>query len=112
LAKLFVCFAVGHWRGGFTLAASGLVARKVLFSGDVQGVGFRFTAIHAADPYDVTGYVKNLPDGRVELVAEGPAAEVDGFIEAVRSRMSHYVSDTETSDLQATGAYARFGVRY
>jgi len=56
--------------------------------------------------------VKNLPDGRVELVAEGPAAEVDGFIEAVRSRMSHYVSDTETSDLQATGAYARFGVRY
>ena len=51
----------------------------VLYSGRVQGVGFRFTVRQLACGYDVTGTVRNLPDGQVELVAEGARAELKAF---------------------------------
>jgi acylphosphatase len=51
----------------------------VFFSGRVQGVGFRYTAKAVAAGFEVTGTVKNLPDGRVELIAEGSHAELDAF---------------------------------
>jgi acylphosphatase len=69
--------------------------RRVYYSGRVQGVGFRFTAQHLARGFDVAGYVQNLPDGRVELVAKGDPAEVDGFLEAVRDAMGRYIRDVE-----------------
>ncbi len=49
------------------------------FSGRVQGVGFRYTAKTVATGFEITGLVKNLPDGRVELVAEGAHAELEAF---------------------------------
>jgi acylphosphatase len=55
----------------------------VLYSGRVQGVGFRATVRHAARGYDVTGVVRNLPDGRVELVAEGMRAELEAFLNGI-----------------------------
>jgi acylphosphatase len=55
----------------------------VLYSGRVQGVGFRATVRHAARGYDVTGVVRNLPDGRVELVAEGMRAELEAFLAGI-----------------------------
>ncbi len=55
------------------------VARKYLISGEVQGVGFRFFAQRVAARHQVTGYVRNLPDGRVEAVAEGQPDNVEGF---------------------------------
>jgi acylphosphatase len=58
------------------------------FSGNVQGVGFRYTTIHVAQRFDVTGYVRNLHDGRVELVAEGNETEVKQFLAAVQDAMS------------------------
>jgi acylphosphatase len=65
--------------------------RRVYFSGRVQGVGFRFTSQQIARGFDVDGYVRNLPDGRVELVAEGHPAEVDGFLAAIRDVMRAYI---------------------
>lgn len=56
----------------------------VFYSGRVQGVGFRYTAKTQALGFDVSGTVRNLPDGRVELVAEGQREELEAFIEAVR----------------------------
>ncbi len=56
----------------------------VLYSGHVQGVGFRYTVLQVAAGFEVAGTVRNLPDGRVELVAEGERAELDGFRTAVR----------------------------
>jgi acylphosphatase len=56
---------------------------SVLFSGNVQGVGFRYTARELATGFDVCGTVRNLADGRVELIAEGARAELEGFMGAI-----------------------------
>lgn len=61
-----------------------MVARRYLISGIVQGVGFRFFAEHAAAVEGVSGYVRNLPDGGVEAVAEGDQEAVDRFERALR----------------------------
>src|SRR5476649_1637601 len=57
---------------------------KIFYSGRVQGVGFRYTARTVAAGFEIAGYVRNLPDGRVELAAEGDAAELDAFRAAMR----------------------------
>lgn len=56
----------------------------ILYSGRVQGVGFRFTTREVAEGFDVCGTVRNLPDGRVELVAEGDPKELEAFRQAIR----------------------------
>jgi acylphosphatase len=57
---------------------------RVLYSGRVQGVGFRYTAKSVAAGFEVTGIVRNLADGSVELVAEGLKDELEGFQQAIR----------------------------
>lgn len=61
--------------------------RRILYSGRVQGVGFRLTARRLARGFAVAGYVRNLSDGRVELVAEGEPGVLDAFLEVVRLEM-------------------------
>ena len=56
----------------------------VLYAGQVQGVGFRYTARSVATGFEVTGTVRNLPGGQVELVAEGERSELDDFRAAIR----------------------------
>jgi len=56
----------------------------IIYSGQVQGVGFRYTTKAVATGFEVAGTVRNLPDGRVELVAEGARAELEGFRAAIR----------------------------
>lgn len=82
-----------------------------LFSGHVQGVGFRYTTVNIARGYKVAGYVRNLADGRVELVAEGAATEVRAFAGAVVREMAGYVSDTKTHESPPTGEFGGFSVR-
>ena len=60
-----------------------IVGRHVVYSGRVQGVGFRYTAQRLAMGFPVAGYVRNLRSGDVELLAEGTAADVDAFLEAI-----------------------------
>jgi acylphosphatase len=67
------------------------IGKRVCYSGHVQGVGFRYTAQHLAAGYRVAGYVRNLPDGDVELVAEGEADEVERFLAAVAGRMAQNI---------------------
>jgi acylphosphatase len=86
--------------------------RTTHYSGDVQGVGFRYTACHVAQRYDVAGYVRNLPDGRVECVVEGEAGEIGAFLGELAQRMRGYIRDQTQQVSTFTGTYAGFGVRY
>ena len=65
------------------------------FSGHVQGVGFRYQVVSMAKGFDLTGYVKNLNDGRVELLAEGDESEVLSFLEAIESELDIYIKSVE-----------------
>jgi acylphosphatase len=67
--------------------------RRILFSGRVQGVGFRATCRSVARGFAVSGFVRNLPDGRVELVSEGDPAEIDGFLAAIQAEMDFFIAD-------------------
>jgi acylphosphatase len=60
-----------------------MIARQVYYEGRVQGVGFRYTCKQLARGYEVVGWVRNLPDGRVELQCSGDNEEVEGFLEAI-----------------------------
>jgi len=78
------------------------------FGGRVQGVGFRYTTRNIAINHDVTGFVRNLPDGRVELVAEGPSHELEAFLNAIKDRMKHYIRELDLREEPASGIYAHF----
>lgn len=80
------------------------------YSGRVQGIGFRYTACNLAIGYDVTGFVRNLKDGRVELVAEGPECECTQFLNAIRERMGKYIQEAQQNDEPATGEYQQFAI--
>jgi acylphosphatase len=70
--------------------------RHVWFSGRVQGVGFRYTCQTLARGFDVTGFVRNLPDGRVELVAEANPSQLEAFLATIQEEMSPYIRDIVT----------------
>ncbi len=83
------------------------------FSGTVQGVGFRYTTVRLAQNYpSITGIVRNLSDGRVQLVAEGEPLEVQSLIRQVQDRMHHYIKSVQTHEEAATGEYQRFAVSF
>jgi acylphosphatase len=92
---------------------SGKVARKFLIRGEVQGVGYRFFAQRAAARHQVVGYVKNLPDGTVEALIEGPAPSVEAFKHdlATGPRIS-VVEQVEEIFLEPTGQYSNFRVEH
>ena len=89
-----------------------LERREVRYRGRVQGVGFRYTARSIAQSYAVTGYVKNVADGSVELVVEGRAEDVFSVLRAVRNRMGRYIRDVQEATLPATGQFTDFDVRF
>ena len=89
-----------------------MIQRTSLFAGNVQGVGFRYTAQHVAKGFALTGFVRNLPDGRVELVAEGEAQEMDAFLEALGERMEGNIKKRTDNDGAATGRFEGFSVRH
>ena len=86
--------------------------RTVFYAGRVQGVGFRYTACQVARGHDVTGFVRNLPDGRVECVAEGESAEIKAFLAEVERTMSGYIKGRTGHSAPASGSFTDFSVRY
>lgn len=86
---------------------------RALFSGRVQGVGFRFTVCRIAERFSVTGFVRNLDNGDVELVAEGAERELSDFIYDIRnSQLKRYIVQDRITWENATGAFDRFGVSF
>jgi acylphosphatase len=87
-----------------------VACKHVHYSGEVQGVGFRYTARSLAQGFPIAGYVRNLADGRVELMAEGEAVEVERFLEALARRMSEYIASRDVAVVAAQG-FSGFVVR-
>jgi acylphosphatase len=88
-----------------------MIGKRVQYSGRVQGVGFRYTAQNVAEGFAVAGYVRNLPDGDVELVAEGEPAEVDTFLAAIAARLGHHLSGSRIEEIEP-GGHKGFRIRY
>jgi acylphosphatase len=84
----------------------------VHFSGMVQGVGFRYTTMRVARSFQVTGYVKNLADGSVEVVAEGESDELSRFRVSVEKAMDGYISNVREVRTEAAGGFPSFNVQY
>jgi len=94
------------------MAEAGEEQREVCYSGRVQGVGFRYTTRFVARRFAVTGFVRNLPNGRVEVIVEGTRAEIDAFLRAIRAEMGHYISTVEELTHPFTGQFQDFEVRF
>ncbi len=84
--------------------------RRVFFSGRVQGVGFRASCHYLARGFEVAGYVRNLDDGRVEVLVEGPTSEIERFLASIRTEMTGYI-DEERSEPEPLGENALHGFR-
>jgi acylphosphatase len=89
-----------------------MIRKTVYYSGNVQGVGFRYTAQRIAAAHTVTGYVKNLPDGRVELVLEADEKEIDVVLADVADALADYIRNTRTDTSPASGSFRRFTIAY
>ena len=92
-------------------AANEVQHETVLWSGRVQGVGFRYTTLQLAREFDVSGYVQNLPDGRVRVEVEGNAPEVNDFIGAIEERMHGFVRTVERTSQRRAPQFAGFTIR-
>lgn len=86
--------------------------RSVFFSGDVQGVGFRFATQAIASRFQVRGFVRNLTDGRVELVAEGSEQELDAFQQTIEDQLRGHIHHMDCTQGQATGEFTTFSIAF
>lgn len=86
--------------------------RQAFYSGHVQGVGFRETTRRLAEGFEVTGFVRNLANGRVEMVAEGTPAELNRFMAAIADRMEGHIRQTAVDARPGLGEFDGFHIRH
>jgi acylphosphatase len=100
---------------GFMATSSWMKRHKVtnLYSGHVQGVGFRYAVRTLTHGFEVTGTVRNLEDGRVELVAEGAREELEAFLEAIRqSEVGRFIRQEQTQWSEARNEFRGFEISH
>ncbi len=86
------------------------IRRHFIFHGDVQGVGFRYRACHAAEYYGISGYVRNLSDGTVEMEAEGTECDIDNMILSIEKGHFICIENMEVKTIPICGEHC-FHVR-
>lgn len=86
------------------------IRTQAIFHGTVQGVGFRAITRHQAGSFQVTGTVRNLPDGTVELIAEGNSDQVQRFIGSVEEVLRHRIEFVDRCDSEATDEFTMFQI--
>lgn len=84
------------------------IAKHIIFSGYVQGVGFRFTAKNIAHRYELCGYVRNLDDGRVEMHLQGQPEDIEDCIEDLKQ--SFAIRDVEIKNTDVNTSYQDFSI--
>ena len=88
------------------------IARKIIFKGRVQGVGFRYSTHRAASRYDLTGYVKNCSDGTVEALLQGTGPNIQACLGDVKEAFGGYLREIDTTDQPVNPRYYDFRITY
>ncbi len=88
-----------------------MVQAHIYYSGTVQGVGFRYTAYRFARDLGLAGWVRNLSDGRVEVLAQGPHEEIDNFLFRIQSYFQNSIKEKEVSFVKRTEHFLTFDIR-
>ena len=88
------------------------VAKHVVYTGRVQGVGFRFTAQRIALRYELAGYVKNLPTGQVEMFVQGHPDDVADCLRDISESFAAYIRDTKINEVPANPNYTQFTIAF
>lgn len=96
------------------MTARDLIAQRIIFRGHVQGVGFRYTVLRLAQPYpSITGYVRNLPDGGVELLAQGPPHDVEAFVRDIcQGPHADYIHSVERHPAAVSNRFTEFRIAF
>jgi acylphosphatase len=90
-----------------------MISLQVFFEGRVQGVGFRWSVRHVAKGFDVTGWARNLVDGRVEMQVNGEEAEVRAFVEAIgKSELRAHIRKQTENKLEVPVSASGFEIRH
>ena len=85
---------------------------RIIYTGNVQGVGFRYTVKQVAAGYEVVGWVRNLDDGSVELQASGEEAEVEAFLEGIaRGQLARHIKQVQRTELDGADTPTGFEIR-
>lgn len=88
------------------------VTKHVVFIGQVQGVGFRFTALNVATRYELKGYVRNLPDGSVEMLAQGMNEDIDDCVRDIVESFSGYIRETRIDPVENKERLSDFKITF
>jgi acylphosphatase len=87
-------------------------AKQVVFKGNVQGVGFRYTTHRIAGRYNLSGYVRNVSNGTVEAVFQGAAANIEAGLEEIKDKFGGYIRETTVTDKPVNPQYMDFRITY
>ncbi len=89
-----------------------LIAKHVIFRGHVQGVGFRYTTHRIAKRYDLVGFVRNLPDGTVEALIQGPPDDVETCLTDIRDSFGGYIREAKTEPVAPNLQHIEFQIAF
>ena len=89
-----------------------MLAKHIIFIGRVQGVGFRFTARRAASRRQLTGYVRNMPNGSVEMLAQGRPEDVNDCIQDIKEYFTGYLKETKIEEIPPDPRYTDFKITF
>ncbi len=89
-----------------------MIRAHIFYSGRVQGVGFRFTVQRAATDLDLRGWVKNLPDGSVEILAEGDREKITRLCQTLERHFQGHIKDKNIDFVPAQGNYLDFNIAF
>jgi len=89
-----------------------VAAKHIIFQGRVQGVGFRYTSLRIAAGYELTGFVRNLPGGTVEMLAQGIEKEIDNCLRDIQEYFGGHIRDCAVKDIPFDPRYTDFRISY
>ena len=89
-----------------------MIAKRIIFAGNVQGVGFRFTAHSIARRCGLAGFVRNLPDGSVEMFAQGRAEDIEICLCDIDETFAGSISETRIEDVEFDSRYNDFKITF